>query len=164
MAYYIINIGSNLGQRRLFLSKAMKSIGDEFGKFEMSHVVETESVGFDSVNKFLNACIMFNSDLEPDVVLEKLQDIERNISSVPHRNHDGSYADREIDIDILAVDDLVIDTAKLKIPHHALRERECFLRPLIEIAPGWKDPVSGLNAREMLNLLIERNNETGNNH
>lgn len=161
MAYYIVNLGSNLGQRRLFLSKAMRAIGDEFGEFEMSHVCETEPQGFESEHKFLNLCMMFRSDDEPIEVLEKLRKIELSISNVSHRNIDGSYADREIDIDIVAVDDMIIDTATLKVPHRHLAEREGFLRPLIEVAPGWVHPETGATAREMLDRLLEKNERVG---
>lgn len=159
MAYYIVNIGSNLGQRRLFLSKAMRAIGDEFGNFEMSHACETEAQGFESEHKFLNLCMMFQSESEPHDVLEKLQEIEKSISAGSHRDENGLYIDREIDIDIVAVDDRVIETDRLTVPHPRLAEREGFLRPLAEIAPGWRHPITGLTARDMLDNLLEAENE-----
>ena len=97
--------------------------------------------------------MLFQSDLEPQEVLERLQKIERAISPDSHRNPDGSYRDRLIDIDMIAVDDRVIDTPTLKVPHPGLPERRFFLTPLMEIAPQWKHPVSGLTARQMLALL-----------
>lgn len=153
MAYYIINIGSNLGDRRLNLSRAMRAVGMEFGDFEMSHAVESAPFGFESAHKFLNLSMLFQSDLDPQEVLERLQKIERAISPDSHRNPDGSYRDRLIDIDMIAVDDRVIDTPTLKVPHPGLPERRFFLTPLMEIAPQWKHPVSGLTARQMLALL-----------
>ena len=48
MATVFVNIGSNLGNRRLNLSRAMRAINAEFGDFEMSHVVESEPWGFPS--------------------------------------------------------------------------------------------------------------------
>lgn len=156
MSVYIINLGSNLGQRRLFLSRAMKAIGDEFGSFEMSHAFETEAEGYESERKFLNLSMMFHSDLQPEEVLTKLQSIESEVSQKPHRSPDGTYCDRELDIDIIAVDDKVISTDRLKVPHHALENRESILRPLAEIAPSWRNPLTGLTARETLeNFLIK---------
>lgn len=153
MATAIINIGTNLGQRRMNLSRAMAAINRTFGDFEMSHVVESEPWGFDSGNKFLNVCLMFATDLEPEELLDELQRIERELSPAPHRNPDGSYADRLIDIDLIAVDDMVIDTPRLTLPHPHLAERRFFLVPLDEIAPGWRHPVSGLDAAAMLAIL-----------
>lgn len=153
MAYVIINIGSNLGNKRLNLSRAMNRVGREFGEFEMSHVVESPAWGFDSSNSFLNLCMMFRSELSPREIMNKLQAIEYDISSDSHRNPDGSYADRIIDIDIVAIDNMVIDEDDLKVPHPALPQRKFFLTPLAEIAPGWTHPISGKTADEMLAIL-----------
>lgn len=102
--YAIINIGSNLGNRRLNLSKAMAAVMREFGPIEMSHTVETAPHGFESPHKFLNVCLMFRTDLEPLPLLQRLQSIERSICSASHRTAQGEYADRVIDIDLIAVE------------------------------------------------------------
>lgn len=153
MAFYLINLGSNLGDRRLNLSRAMRAVGAEFGDFEMSHVVESEPWGFDSTNSFLNVGMAFNSDLPPEEVLGRLQRVERSISPAPHRDASGVYADRVIDIDIVAVDREIIDTPSLRVPHPSLAERRFFLEPLAELAPGWTHPESGLTASQMLARL-----------
>jgi len=153
MAFILINIGSNLGNRRLNLSRAMRAIGVEFGDFEMSHVVESAPWGYDSTNSFLNVGMAFNTGLSPEEVLARLQKIERSISPDSHRNADGSYADRIIDIDIIAIDRNIIDSESLKVPHPSLARRSFFLEPLAELAPGWTHPVNGMTASEMLQAL-----------
>jgi 2-amino-4-hydroxy-6-hydroxymethyldihydropteridine diphosphokinase len=85
--------------------------------------------------------------------MNKLQAIEHDISPDSHRNPDGSYADRVIDIDIVAIDNMVIAEDDLKVPHPALPQRKFFLTPLAEIAPGWTHPISGKTADEMLAIL-----------
>lgn len=153
--HYIVNIGSNLGDRRLNLSRAVSRILARFGDFEVSHVIESSPWGFESENPFLNLCLMFASDMKPLDVLHELQEIEKSISGESHRNPDGSYADRVIDIDMIAADDSVISTPELTLPHPRLAERSFFLEPLQEIAPGWRHPVTGKNAAEMLADLPE---------
>lgn len=153
MIHYFINIGSNLGDRRLNLSRAVSAVNKEFGDFEMSHTVESEPWGFSSPNRFLNVGVMFISDLSPLEVLGRLQEIEKRLSSRPHRNADGSYADRAVDIDIMAADDIIIDTQRLKLPHPHLADRRFFLEPMNELAPGWHHPATGLDCSEMLALL-----------
>lgn len=151
MAFVIVNIGSNKGQRRLNLSRAMRAIGEEFGPFELSHVVESKPLGFDSTNPFLNVGMAFNTDLPPEEILHRLQAIELLIApSSPHRDENGAYIDRELDIDIVAIDREIIDTPELKVPHPRLPERDFFLVPLEELAPGWSHPVTGLTASQML--------------
>lgn len=153
MAYVIINMGSNMGDRRLNLSRAMRAIGSRFGDFELSHAIETPAQGFDSPHSFLNAAIMVRTDMEPHAVLAQLQEIEKQLGSGPHRNADGSYADRLIDLDIIAIDDAIIDTPTLQVPHPRLAERRFFLEPLQELAPTWRHPATGRTAAEMLAVL-----------
>lgn len=152
----IINIGSNLGQRRHNLSRAMAAVGNTFGPFELSHVVESEPWGFNSTNKFLNVGMTFQSDMEPLDILQQLKRIEKQISDTAHRDSAGNYIDRIIDIDIIAIDELIINTDNLKIPHPHLAERDFFLVPLEELAGLWRHPVSKLNATEMLAQLDRR--------
>lgn len=159
MATVFVNIGSNLGNRRLNLSRAMRAINAEFGDFEMSHVVESEPWGFASPHPFLNVGIAFSTDRTPREVLSALQGIEKSIDGRSHRDASGGYADRTVDIDIMAIDREVIDEEDLKVPHPHLRERRFFLEPMCELAAGWRDPESGMTPMEMLAQLSQDNKE-----
>lgn len=150
MSYVLVNIGSNLGDRRLNLSRAMRKIGEEFGDFEISHVVESAPWGFDSTHSFLNLGMSFETDLSPLDLLHKLQEIEKSIGGGSHRTPDGGYADREIDIDIIAIDQEIIDLPELQVPHPHMAERLFVLEPMDELAPGWRHPVTGLTPIEMI--------------
>ncbi|MDE5998051.1 MAG: 2-amino-4-hydroxy-6-hydroxymethyldihydropteridine diphosphokinase [Muribaculaceae bacterium] len=152
MKYYL-NLGSNLGNRLLHLTRAMKAIGEEFGPYETSHKVESDPWGFNSTNRFVNIGLTIECDLHPEDVLRRLQIIEKSFSPRGHRRWDGTYNDREIDIDIMASTGDPYDSSILHIPHQHLAKREFFLRPLAELAPEWKHPSSGLNATEMLEKL-----------
>ncbi len=162
MKTYFINIGSNKGPRRLNVARAVSAVGDVFGDrsgnlltdCHTSHIIETAPQGFESQNDFLNIGMCFQSELSPEEVLAKLQEIERLIDGESHRNPDGSYRDRVIDLDIVAVDDLVIDTPTLQVPHPRLPEREFYLKPLEELAPNWRHPQTGLTPAQMLAALI----------
>lgn len=153
MAYVILNLGSNLGDRRLNLSRAVRAICNVFGPFEVSHAVESKSWGYDSPHRFLNIAMMVQSDMPPMEILHTLQEIEHDLSPESHRNADGTYADRQLDIDIVAIDDMVIDTPELKVPHPRLEQRRFFLEPMNEIAGGWRHPVTGLSVWEMIARL-----------
>ena len=69
---------------------------------------------------------------------------------MPHRKPDGTYGDREVDIDIIAVDELVFASDTLTLPHPRMHLRSFVLGPLAELAPGWRHPLSGLTAAEIL--------------
>ncbi len=157
MKYYL-NLGSNLGNRLLHLTRAMKAIGEEFGPYETSHKVESDPWGFNSTNRFVNIGLAIETDDEPEEILKRLQAIEKSISPRGHRRWDGSYNDREIDIDIMACDGPAYDSKTLQIPHKHLPKRDFFLRPLAELAPEWMHPASGLTASEMLDTLTKTNN------
>lgn len=149
MMNVFLSIGSNLGDRRRNLSKAVAAIEKEFGYFELSHVVESEPWGYDSPNSYLNIGMMILTELPPSEVLHRLQDIERKLNPEPHRNADGTYSDRYIDIDIIAIDSMIIDTPELKVPHPRMAERRFVLEPLAEIAPFWQHPVLGKTALQL---------------
>lgn len=155
MPYAIVNIGTNLGNRRLNIARAVGAIINRFGEYIASHIVESAPWGFDSANPFLNICVMFSTDLDAEALLRELQDIERSISSGAHRNADGSYADRIIDIDLIDYDRQIISSPTLTLPHPHLPERRFFLAPLAEIAPAWTHPGTGLSAGDMLAALPE---------
>lgn len=132
MVYYI-NIGSNLGNRLMNLTRAVSAIEKRFGWFELSHHIESEPWGFNSKNKFLNVGMAFISELQPLEVLHILQEVEASINPSSHRNADGSYKDRVIDIDIMAVDGVEMSTPELTLPHPHLEERPFFLEPYNEL-------------------------------
>lgn len=132
MKYYL-NLGSNLDNRLLHLTRAMKAIGEEFGPYVASHKVESDPWGFDSTNRFVNIGLAIESDLDPDSVMQKLQAIEKRLSKIGHRRWDGSYNDREIDIDIMDTDGEPFHSDIVTIPHPHLQERDFFLKPLAEL-------------------------------
>ena len=152
MIYYL-NIGSNIGNRRDNLYRAVVALAAGTGGCAVSSIIESEPWGFESDNRFMNLGISLESDIEPHEMLDRIHDIERRLGSASHRDADGGYIDRLVDIDIVAIDDLVIDTPTLQVPHPHLPERDFFLRPMMQLAPDWRHPVTGLTASEMLEKL-----------
>ena len=134
-----LNIGSNMGDRRDFIDEAIRLIGEAFPKaiLRLSDAVESEPWGFDSPLPFLNigVAIDYPVDIDPQYLLATFQDIERRVSPTLHRNADGSYRDRCIDIDIIAIDCLTISSDTLSIPHPRAWERPFVMEPLRQLAP-----------------------------
>lgn len=151
-----INIGTNLGDRRRNLSRAVVAVAARFGTFEISHVVESEAWGYESANKFLNVAMVFRSEEQPLEILHALQKIERELGDrlarenaarfIPvgdtadatrvhdsHRREDGTYKDRFLDIDIMTIEGVTMQTPELTLPHPHLRERPFFMEPLQEL-------------------------------
>ena len=152
---YYLNIGSNLDDREGNLWAADLRLSLDFGLVvARSSIVESEPWGFDSDNSFLNMGIAVESRYEPIEALNIIHDIEHELNrGYSHRDSEGNYVDRLVDIDSMAIDDLVIDLPSLQVPHRHLPNRDFFLKPMAEIAPTWKHPVLNLTAQEMLRQL-----------
>lgn len=128
-----LGLGSNLGDCRKNLERAIRLIGDRVGLVtRQSSFIETEPWGFESPNKFMNAVILCETTRSPREVLLLTQQIERDMGRMK-KSVSGGYADRAIDIDILLYDDVTIDEPDLKIPHPLMHERDFVMRPLNEI-------------------------------
>lgn len=126
-------LGSNLGDRKENIAKAIKRIGELVGDVvRQSSLMETEPWGFNSKNRFINGCVRVSTDLSPHELLQMTQLIEQELGRTT-KSRGGVYHDRTIDIDILLYDDIMIDEPDLKIPHPHMRERDFVMVPLREI-------------------------------
>lgn len=145
-----IALGSNLGDRRYYLSEAIRLIGERVGEvLAVSEPMETGPVGFESEHLFLNAALSVRTSLAPRALLTVTREIERELGR-EQKSVGGVHFDRTCDVDILMIDDLVYHDEWLDIPHPRMRERLFVLQPLAEIAPEVIDPVSGKTVKELL--------------
>ena len=155
-----INIGSNQGDRRANIARAVALIADTLNvKPQLSSAIESEPWGYNSDSPYLNIGLVFDTRLSPEALLDVLLSIERYISPASHRKPDGSYADRLIDIDLIAYGDTAIDMTltpagnSLTLPHPRMHLREFVLLPMLRLAPEWTHPVTGLTPADMLHQL-----------
>lgn len=170
LRHLYINIGSNSGDRRALIGRAVAAIVVALGPARMSRPFRSKPWGFSSSSEFLNmgldVDISDTSFADMDAydacsgILAILKSIERKISDMPHRNSDGSYRDREIDIDMIALDACVVDTAGLIVPHPRMGDRDFVLVPMVALAPEWRHPLSGQTLRKMLESLQKRERST----
>ena len=136
-----LGLGSNLGDCRKNLERAIRLIDDRVGQVtRQSSFIETEPWGFESPHKFMNAVILCETTRSPREVLLLTQQIERDMGRRKMVNGQWSmvngqriYADRPIDIDILLYDDVTIDEPDLKIPHPLMHQRDFVMIPLEEV-------------------------------
>ena len=153
MRYYI-NIGTNLGDLGANVARAVAEIRARLGvAVRESAPVYSEAWGYESEHGYMNVGAAFDTEECPVAVLRELRGIEVAMGSASHRNADGSYADRIVDIDVIAIDELEIDTPELTVPHPRMEQRDFVLAPLAELAPEWRHPVIGVTARELLERL-----------
>lgn len=112
---------------------------------------DTAPVGYLDQPRFLNGALLLETELEPLALLRELLAIEREMGR--DRSATVAKGPRVIDLDLLLVGDLVIETAELMLPHPAMWERRFVLEPLGEIAATLVNPMSGKTVAEMLARL-----------
>lgn len=142
-------LGSNLGDRASNIERALHLLEQEAVKpVCIATPITTAPEGFASANLFLNTAGEFTTALSPLALLQATQRVEQSLGRTT-KSLGGVYHDRTIDIDILFYDNLVATLPGLAIPHPRLSSRLFVLRPLCEIAPQLRHPVSGQTIAEL---------------
>ena len=128
-----IALGSNKGDRFLFLTEAIERLNESPASkvISVSSVYETKPLGKIKQNNFLNAVIKIETALSPLNLFKELKAIEKKVG----RTETEKWGPREIDLDLILYDDLVYSDEVLTIPHKGLTERDFVLVPLYEISP-----------------------------
>ena len=131
MVVCYLGVGSNLGNRRKNIKKALDYLAKtKCIKIEKaSRIYETKAVGGVPQGKFLNAAVKIKTSLTPQLLLETLKKIEKDLG----RKNTVRWGAREIDLDILLYGNKVIKRKNLVIPHPRMFAREFVLKPLREI-------------------------------
>lgn len=139
-------LGTNLGDRIKNLRLALSQLRERgVHILKVSKVYESPPLGFESKNLFLNLVLLAETSLSPQALFFEAKCVEFFLG----RKQAKAYADREIDIDIIFYEDLIIDTEYLKIPHPRALERAFVMLPLLEIASEFIHPGFGLTIKEL---------------
>ena len=140
-----IALGSNLGDRAAHLAFAVARLRQHLTDFRVSTFHETDPVGVAAQPRFLNAAATGATALSAGELLDLLLSIEQERGR--ERTQPGGA--RTLDLDLILYGDDVIEEPGLRVPHPRFRERAFVLRPLAEIAPDWRDPVTGKTVAEL---------------
>lgn len=137
-----------MGNRFDHLQEAVNALFLEVGSIkQISSVYQTPALGFEGAD-FLNCVLWLQTNLSPQTVLEKALAIEKRLGRT--RGDSSAPTSRPIDIDLLFVDDQIIESKDLQIPHPEMAHRKFVLHPMAEISPNWVHPVLGKNMVWML--------------
>ena len=124
---------------------------------ELSPLYETRPMYVVDQPLYLNAVGRLVCGFAPKVMLGHLQRIEKDLGR--DRSRELRMGPRTLDLDILLCGDLVIDSPLLTIPHPRITERMFVLVPLLALAPGLKDPRTGIRYAETLERLRSESHE-----
>lgn len=143
-------LGTNLGNRQLFLLEAVRLIIEQVGPvLKSSSVYETQSWGKTDEPDYLNQIVVLQNTLPAAEILTRVLDIEQQMG----RKREVKWGARTIDIDVLFYGNEVINEPGLIIPHPQLHNRRFTLEPLAEIAPELVHPVLQLDILALKSAL-----------
>ncbi|MFZ0199456.1 MAG: 2-amino-4-hydroxy-6-hydroxymethyldihydropteridine diphosphokinase [Candidatus Sulfotelmatobacter sp.] len=144
-----LSLGSNVGDCESGLRSALARLAAIGRVVAVSSFYETEPVEFTQQPWFLNCVLALETSQTPTELMASILRIEQEMGRTRVQNK----GPRVIDIDILLLDDAVVDSPEVTIPHPALRERRFVLEPLAEIAPELPHPVLHKTIRELRDAL-----------
>jgi 2-amino-4-hydroxy-6-hydroxymethyldihydropteridine diphosphokinase len=148
LAKAYLSLGSNLGNKLRFLKEAISKIGeaDKITINRVSSVYETQPVGYEEQEWFLNLVVEIKTSLVPRDLLDHVLSVEDQMG----RRREIKWGSRNIDIDILLYDNQIIQSDHLTLPHPRMHERRFMLLPLAEIAPKLLHPKLKKTTEELL--------------
>lgn len=148
----LIGLGSNLGDRKAILDAAVASLAatPRIESCRVSTYHETAPVGGPSgQGPFLNAAAAVETNLAPTALHRVLIEIEQQAG----RERRVRWGERTLDLDLLLFGDLCLDQPDLTLPHPRMAFRRFVLAPLAEIAPGFREPMTGRSIEDLLRNL-----------
>ena len=148
-----VALGSNLGDKEANLRKALELLEERGVEVvKTSSFICTEPYGVTDQPQFLNGVCEVRTSLVPLALLHTLLEIEQEMGRVRLRH----WGERNIDLDLLLYEDVVMDTPELILPHPDMQNRDFVLLPLAEIAPELVHPILQKSIEELSNLYISK--------
>ncbi len=148
-----IALGTNIGKREDYLRFALTAIQDQHMVInDYSSIYETDPVGYEEQDRFLNMVINVHTNLPPFDLLKVLQNIELESG----RERKIRWGPRTLDLDILLFNHENIETERLIVPHSRMTERAFVLVPLAEIDQNLQIPAETKPISLLLDELQDR--------
>lgn len=149
-------LGGNLGNcAEIFTKTRELLVFYNIITISKSYIYKSEAWGMKNAPDFYNQVLHVKTVLEPEVLLQELLAIEKQLGR--ERSIEAGYESRKIDIDILFFNTEIIEKEHLHIPHPKMHERRFVLQPLNEIAPSFLHPA----LKKTVSQLLKECRDTG---
>jgi len=153
VALVYLALGSNLGDRKANMEEALRRLETRGIKLiARSSFLETAPYGVSDQPPFMNCAAKCETKLSPAGLIAAALGVENDMGRVRERR----WGPRNIDIDVIFYDDLVIKTQELTVPHYDMHNRDFVLGPLCELEPGLIHPVLKVSLSGLLANLKAR--------
>ena len=149
MAVVYLALGSNVGDTKGHLKKAEELLCETLDCTVSAPLYASKAVGYTDQADFLNTVVCGQTTLSPEELLQLITDIEVKVG----RTKTFRWGPREIDIDIIFYDDVIMNQPGLTIPHPHFFERDFVLRPMCDLNPDFVDPRSKKSIKTLLDNL-----------
>jgi deoxyguanosine kinase len=150
----VLSLGTNQGNRLENVERSLEMIHREIGTIiKVSKLYETPSWGFDS-DAFYNCALVVHTFASAHKVLEQILNIERQLGRV--RGETLGYQSRIIDIDLITLDEEIIETEELQIPHPLMQNRRFVLLPMLDLNLNWIHPIFHKKVAELLEISPDK--------
>ena len=146
---YALALGSNRRSRHGSPAATVRAALGALNPDQISSIHFTPALG-PAGRSFANAAALLSSRLDPPELLARLKEIERGFG----RRGGQRWGPRVLDIDIILWSGGSWAGPGLIVPHPEMRRRSFVLEPLAEIAPDWRDPVTGATVRQLAARLV----------
>lgn len=135
----ILSLGSNIGNRLDNIQHCIQLIHENIGLvLRVSKLYETPAWGFES-DDFYNCALVVHTSFSAEKILKKIANIEKELGRL--RKRTDLYEARVIDIDIIMIEDLIVQTDHLQVPHPQMQFRKFVLLPLLDLKIDYNHPV-----------------------
>jgi 2-amino-4-hydroxy-6-hydroxymethyldihydropteridine diphosphokinase len=143
----LLSLGANLGNPVETLDNAIRLISTSIlQNVQASTLYKTAPVGFTNQPPFVNAAVVGTTEMNPTEIHRACKQLETMLG----RTQRERWHEREIDIDVILIDDLVIDSIDVQIPHPRFHERLFVLTPACELIPDVICPITGKTLAQLL--------------
>jgi 2-amino-4-hydroxy-6-hydroxymethyldihydropteridine diphosphokinase len=150
----ILSLGSNQGNRLENITNCIEQVHKKIGTvIKVSKLYETPSWGFES-NSFYNCAVVLNTHKTALSLLEEVLTLELELGRL--RQDVEGYQPRVIDIDVIAFDEDIIASDKLKVPHPEMQNRMFVLLPMRDLNLDWRHPILQKYLHELLMLSEDK--------